>query len=100
MSRYRILSLDGGGCWALIQVRALIELYGPNKLGREVLQDFDLVAANSGGSIVLGCLIENMSLTKILGFFNDEAQRKAIFSKTSSIENHILRDIAGLGPKY
>jgi hypothetical protein len=31
MDRYRILSLDGGGSWALIQVKALIELFGPDK---------------------------------------------------------------------
>jgi patatin-like phospholipase/acyl hydrolase len=72
MDRYRILSLDGGGSWALIQVKALIELFGPDKPGREVLQDFDLVAANSGGSIVLGCLVEDLSLSEILAFFNDE----------------------------
>ncbi len=76
MNRYRILSLDGGGSWALIQVKALIELYGLDTPGREILQDFNLVAANSGGSIVLGCLIENFSLRKILAFFNDEGERK------------------------
>lgn len=100
MDRYRILSLDGGGSWALIQVKALIELYGPDKPGREVMQDFDLVAANSGGSIVLGCLVENLSLSKILAFFNDEAERKAIFCKSDSLGNRVLHDIAGLGPKY
>jgi uncharacterized protein len=52
---YRILSLDGGGTWALIQVKALIALYpgGAATPGLTVLNDFDLVAANSGGSIVL-----------------------------------------------
>lgn len=99
MDRYRILSLDGGGSWALIQVKALIELYGPDKPGREILRDFDLAAANSGGSIVLGCLVENLSLGKVLAFFNDEAERKAIFSKSDSLYL-ILQDIAGLGPKY
>jgi hypothetical protein len=100
MDRYRILSLDGGGSWALIQVKGLIELYGPDKPGREVLQDFDLVAANSGGSIVLGCLIEDLSLGKTLAFFNDEKQRKAIFSKSNSLQDRALRDLAGVGPKY
>ena len=100
MNRYRILSLDGGGSWALIQVKALIALFGADKPGREVLQNFNLVAANSGGSIVLGCLIENMTLSKILGFFNDEAQRKAIFSKSDSLGDRLLKDIAGVGPKY
>ena len=34
MNRYRILSLDGGGSWALIQVKALIELYGLDTPGQ------------------------------------------------------------------
>ena len=50
---YRILSLDGGGTWALIQVKTLISLYGGDTPGQTILQDFDLIAANSGGSIVL-----------------------------------------------
>ncbi|HLJ89464.1 MAG TPA: hypothetical protein VKZ53_21820 [Candidatus Angelobacter sp.] len=44
---YRILSLDGGGTWALIEVTALIALYGENAPDRTVLQDFNMVAANS-----------------------------------------------------
>src|SRR4051794_26260797 len=42
---FRILSLDGGGSWALIQVRALIELCGEATQGHEVLRQFDLAAA-------------------------------------------------------
>ena len=76
---YRILSLDGGGTWALIQVKALMQLYGAETTGHEVLKDFDLVAANSGGSIVLGALLENMALTKVLQLFEDEAIRRTIF---------------------
>ncbi len=51
MKKFKILSLDGGGTWALLQVRALQLIYGPSVKGHEVLKDFDLVAANSGGSI-------------------------------------------------
>ena len=54
MQPFRILSLDGGGSWALIEVKALIALYGAGATGHEVLSHFDLAAANSGGSIVLG----------------------------------------------
>jgi len=79
MTRYRILSLDGGGSWALIQVMALIDLYGGNATGHEVLREFDLVAANSGGSIVLGGLVEDMKLSDLLGFFLSEEKRKSIF---------------------
>jgi len=100
MQQYRILSLDGGGTWALIQVKALIELYGSDASGREVLQEFNLVAANSGGSIVLGCLLENFTLGKILAYFNDEAQRKAIFSPSHSVPDRVLHELTGLGPKY
>jgi len=79
MAKFRVLSLDGGGSWALIQVMALIDLYGGNATGHQVLQDFDLAAANSGGSIVLGALVEDMSLTTLLNFFLSEEKRKSIF---------------------
>ncbi|HEY6347215.1 MAG TPA: hypothetical protein VIY49_37465 [Bryobacteraceae bacterium] len=71
---YRILSLDGGGTWALIQVKALIALYnGDDKTAAQtVLQDFDLVAANSAGSIVLGGLVENLTLGDLLGLFESQ----------------------------
>ena len=54
MAKFRILSLDGGGSWALIQVMALINLYGGDATGHQVLRDFDLVAANSGGRVMSG----------------------------------------------
>jgi hypothetical protein len=97
---YRILSLDGGGTWALIQIKTLIALYSAGTHGQSVLQDFDLVAANSGGSIVLGALIENLTLGEILAFFEDEAQRKAVFSRSDSLEDRLIHDLTGLGPKY
>lgn len=53
---YRILSLDGDGTWTLIQVKALIQLYGAETTGHGVLRDFDLVVASFGGNIVLGAL--------------------------------------------
>ncbi|MFP5210020.1 MAG: patatin-like phospholipase family protein [Acidobacteriota bacterium] len=79
MAKFRILSLDGGGTWALIQVMALMDIYGADATGHEVLRHFDLVAANSGGSIVLGCLVENMPLSQTLAFFLSLEKRKSIF---------------------
>ncbi len=92
---YRILSLDGGGTWALIQVKALIALpdYSKNTPGHRVLQDFDLTAANSGGSIVLGGLVENLTLGEILAQFEDKAKRKSIFS-LASLKDVLLHDLA------
>ena len=97
---YRILSLDGGGSWAIIEVRALIDLYGANATGHQVLADFDLAAANSGGSLVLGGLVENLTLATLQDFFEDEAKRQAIFSPTKSFGDKTLEAIAGVGPKY
>jgi patatin-like phospholipase/acyl hydrolase len=97
---YRILSLDGGGAWALIETRALIELYDENTTGHEVLSDFNLAAANSGGSIVLAGLIENLKLSQILSYFEDQAKRKSIFSPTTSFGDRVLEGVTGLGPKY
>jgi uncharacterized protein len=96
---YRILSLDGGGTWALIEVKALIALYGENTSGRTVLQGFNMVAASSGGSIVVGELLADRKLSEILAFFEDQSQRKAIFSP-SDLGDRLLHDLTGLGPKY
>jgi hypothetical protein len=100
MPQYRILALDGGGSWALIQVKALMALYGGDIRGRDVLSKFDLAAANSGGSIVLGCLIEDLTLSQTLEFFNNEEKRKSVFSKTDSIGDQVLHAVLGIGPKY
>jgi hypothetical protein len=97
---YRILSLDGGGTWALIQIKALIALYGESTSGQTILEDFDLVAANSGGSIVLGGLVEGLKLGEILAFFQDLTKRESVFSATHSFGDRVLHDLTGLGPKY
>ncbi len=97
---YRILSLDGGGTWALIEVKALIALYSENTTGHTVLADFNLIAANSGGSIVLGGLVEDMTLGQLLDFFEDQAMRQSIFSPTEKFGDRVLHDLTGMGPKY
>lgn len=96
---YRVLSLDGGGSWALIQVKTLIDLYG-DVTGHSVLQDFDLAAANSGGSIVLGGLVCNFRLSKLLDLFQQESVRREIFSPSSSWSDWVVRKVLGVGPKY
>ena len=79
---FKILSLDGGGTWSLIQVKALIDSFGRNICGWDVLRYYDLVAANSGGSIVLAGLIQNMQLCEIENLFLNEGKRKEIFART------------------
>lgn len=97
---FRVLSLDGGGAWALIEVRTLMTLYGKDATGHEVLKNFDLVAANSGGSLVLAGLVENLSLGEISQYFMDENKRRSIFSPTTKLGDALLHSILGVGPKY
>jgi uncharacterized protein len=100
MMPFRILSLDGGGVWAVIQVKALIKLYGGETSGHQVLQDFDLVAGTSGGSIVLGGLVENVTLNELMNYFAAEANRKAIFSPTKILIDQAITEVLHTGPKY
>ena len=97
---YRILSMDGGGSWALIEVRALIELYSPTTTGHEVLADFDLVAGNSGGSQVLAGLLEDLTLKDLLAYYQDEAMRRSLFSPTPNWLYRWLNRHIDIGPAY
>jgi hypothetical protein len=65
---YRILALDGGGPWALIQAKALAALY-PGQTGHQILRRFDLVIANSGGSITLAGLLKDLAPDDIAKLF-------------------------------
>ena len=96
---YRVLSLDGGGCWALVEVMALIRLYGETTPGHAVLADFDLAAGNSGGAIVLGALLENLTLAQIRDYFLNPTEREALFTPGGSVADKVL-NFAHIGPKY
>ncbi|MEX8518776.1 MAG: patatin-like phospholipase family protein [Leptothrix sp. (in: b-proteobacteria)] len=91
----KILSLDGGGSWALLQALALGEIY-EQKTGHEILGKFDLVFATSGGGLVLGGLLANKTPHEILEFFLSEDNRNSIFSRKISYE---INKIVGM-PKY
>jgi hypothetical protein len=97
MANYRILSLDGGGAWAVLQAMALADLYGADTDGWEVLRKFDLVAANSGGSIVLGGLVERLTPGQIVALFKDEAKRKSVFAPCPRT---VLQGLLDFGPRY
>jgi len=105
---YRILSLDGGGSWALIQVKCLRKLFAetfnnPDPTGHEVLAEFDLVSANSGGSLVAAAMAENLRLSEIEKIFDDAKLRNKVFSRLSFFEKSLLSSIARIfkiGAKY
>ncbi len=101
-SPYRLLCLDGGGRWSLITVMALQKLFGDSARGHEVLASFDLVAANSGGSVVLGALAEDMALDQLLDFFQTS---HLLFPRESWFApgywyHGLTRRLLQLGPKY
>jgi hypothetical protein len=95
---FRILSLDGGGTWALLQAMALEDLY-PGCSGHDILRRFDLAVANSGGSIVLAGLVLDMTPTLIRSFFEDRAKRLSIFSKKCWFEQILSRRVP-IFPRY
>lgn len=98
-NNYKILALDGGGSWALIQAAVLARIFGEKTQGRCILDHFDLVVATSGGSIVLGGLLENMTPQEIISLFKDAETRNSIFVKKPFYET-IPNALGGVGPKY
>ena len=71
---FMILSLDGGGSWCVVQARVLQDLYG-DITGHTVLKKFDLVIANSGGSVLLGLLCCDLKLSEIITFYQTPEKR-------------------------
>jgi len=94
---FNILSLDGGGSWAIIQVKTLLTLYGDKAKGSDVLKNFDLVVANSGGSIVAAALFLDMPLEQIFDLFNKEDERRKVF--VSRFFAPVTRRLE-VGPRY
>lgn len=96
---YRILSLDGGGTWALIQAKALSELYGPDTDGWSILKRFRFAAANSGGSLVLAMLLKGMTPREICALFRSRRERELIFDR-NHIVDRALGGLFGFGSRY
>lgn len=96
---YKILSLDGGGTWAMIQAIALAEIYGEDCTGHALLGKFDMVAANSGGALVAAALIENKTLGQICVMFRDTAILEKLFTKLPFYKK-FLWGIGYIGPQF
>ncbi len=109
--KYKILSLDGGGSWAILQVLTLKDIFQkkyPNKemKGHEVLRHFDLVIANSGGSMVLAALACNWTFDEIIKLFDDKETREKIFKKLNFRQRYFpanlmrLFGVKSIGTRY
>ena len=99
---YNILSLDGGGTWAVLQAMALADIYGGDTPGRQILRHFNLVTANSGGSLVAASLWADMTPNDLIGEFDRDAILQNVFSRLSWLKafpRSIFTSFK-LGPKY
>ena len=96
---FRVLTLDGGGTWALIQAKALGALYGENTDGWTILDRFDLAAANSGGSLVLAMLLKGMTPAEIVALFASRRERELIFER-NSVMDRAIGGLFGFAPRY
>jgi hypothetical protein len=94
---YRVLALDGGGPWTVIQAKALGRLFGPDTKGREILASFDLVAGTSGGSVITACLACDFTPAQIFDLLNTERIRRLFFQDTWYAP---FTRLIGLGPRY
>ena len=93
-----ILSLDGGGTWALLQARALAALY-PGESGHQILSRFDYAFANSGGSLVLGGLLMNWMPAAIEQQFIDSKLRETLYQPSPLWSARVFR-LFKAGAKY
>ncbi len=100
MGQIRILSLDGGGSRAGILGVALGRIFGAQTPGREILRQFDLVAGNSGGSIVLTALCCNYTPGDVASFYADPATVRRMFSPRWSAVFKRIPPLRVLFPPY
>jgi uncharacterized protein len=104
----KILSLDGGGSWAILQAMALQATYSGTSVGtncRNILNQFDVVSANSGGSLMLAAMIEHADddISKVIEMFLDLKMRESVFSALKTGERSPLEwgmKFMGIGPRY
>ncbi len=97
MSKIRILSLDGGGSRAGLLATTLGALYGRDTPGRDIVRQFDFIAGNSGGSIVLTALCCNYTPDDIEIFYRDPATLRRMFSPKWTARVPLLRWVL---PRY
>lgn len=108
MEKRRILSLDGGGSWALLQSMALKAIYKDTPVGTrcgDILNHFDLIVSNSGGSLMLSAMIEfiDEDIDFVTNIFLENESRSKVFSPLKWYERNGLELLASalrFGPKY
>lgn len=64
----------------MTQLQVLADRFGADTSGHEILSHFDMIAANSGGSLTLGGLVCNLSPAQMIKNASDEEKRRQMFS--------------------
>lgn len=98
-SRYRILSLDGGGVRGIIPAIWLHHL--EERLGYPLRNYFDLIAGSSTGAIIACAISAGIPASRIVQFYREESQE--IFpAPASRLWNRVLRTFSeGISaPRY
>jgi hypothetical protein len=97
MKTGRVLSLAGGGSWAIIEARALMQLF-PNMTGTAILKQFDVAIGNSGGAIVLAGLAADMTPAEIYALFKDQTKLHQLYTPLGGFDHLFSR--FDIGPRY
>lgn len=72
-TKFRILSLDGGGIRGVITARILEEI--ENQLGKPCNEYFDLITGTSTGSILAAGLVMGKRPSELIGIYEDNGQK-------------------------
>ncbi|KAI9019726.1 acyl transferase/acyl hydrolase/lysophospholipase [Hyaloraphidium curvatum] len=92
--KFRILSLDGGGVWSLLEFHALKETFGGHARGHDVLNSFDLVVCTSGGGLVVGALLSDCTLEQAIRLEFTKKARANLFKESK------IRTVAAGIPRW
>ncbi len=96
MSKFRILSLDGGGIRGVYSARILQKIQKEFKI--DLYKDFDLIAGTSTGAIIASSIAVNIDIDKTILLYKNEGAK--IFKK-SMIPSKIKMLYGSLyNPKY
>jgi predicted patatin/cPLA2 family phospholipase len=93
----RILSLDGGGTWGILEAIALAAIY-PGQTAAQILSYFDIIAGTSAGAIIIGALLSDIAPIDIVSMFLDETSRDKLYVPLNEFID-ISGDI-GIGPRW
>lgn len=96
--RSYVLSLDVGGPWSLLEALALLSIYGDTITSNRLLSRFDLVAANSGGSVIAAALATDRTLPQILGLITDATANYR--KKIPPLSFRRTHKSTGIGPEF